>query len=235
MSFDRESNKFRTFGRAKGRPLSPHVQAVWDETFPKLKWDIDAPLSDLEAKDELWLEIGFGGAEHLLWQAEAHPDIHLIGAEPFMNGVAKAVRGAAEANLTNLSLHHGDVRDVLAALPDQSLSRIFILFPDPWPKSRHNKRRLLRTKFIGELYRVLKPGGELRFASDIIHYVDWTLSRLKRFSGEDGGGWEFTHDAVNQWRGRGDDWPGTRYEAKAGREGRPCHYFKFRKTETNPK
>jgi tRNA (guanine-N7-)-methyltransferase len=235
MSFDRESNKFRTFGRAKGRPLSPHVQAVWDETFPKLKWDIDAPLSDLEAKDKLWLEIGFGGAEHLLWQAEAHPDIHLIGAEPFMNGVAKAVRGAAEANLTNLSLHHGDVRDVLAALPDHSLSRIFILFPDPWPKSRHNKRRLLRSKFIGELYRVLKPGGELRFASDIIHYVDWTLSRLKRFSGEDGGGWEFTHDAVDQWRVRGDDWPGTRYEAKAGREGRPCHYFKFRKTEPNPK
>ena len=221
MSFDRKTDKFRTFGRAKGRPLSPHVQAIWDETFPKLQWTIGA---DLPPQD-VWLEIGFGGAEHLLWQADAHPDIHLIGAEPFMNGVAKAVRGAHDAQLKNLSLHFGDVRDVLAALPDASLSKIFVLFPDPWPKTRHNKRRLLRSEFIKELYRVLKPGGELRFASDIIHYVDWTLSRLKRH-----GGWAFTHDAVKDWRVRGDDWPGTRYEAKAGREGRPCHYFKFLKT-----
>ncbi len=225
MTFDRASNTYRTFGRAKGRPLSPRVQAVWDETLPKLQWAIGGPLPDLGAKDELWLEIGFGGAEHLLWQAEAHPDIHLLGAEPFMNGVAKAVRGAAEANLENLSLHHGDVRDVLAALPDNALSRIFILFPDPWHKSRHHKRRLLRSEFIAELYRVLKPGGELRFASDIIHYVDWTLTRLKKH-----GGWTFTHDVGSDWRVRGDDWPGTRYEAKAGREGRPCHYFKFLKT-----
>ena len=96
MSFDRDTDKFRTFGRAKGRRLSPHMQAVWDEAFPKLKWDMFAPLPD----GELWLEIGFGGAEHLLWQAEHHPDIHLIGAEPFLNGVAKAVRGAHDSNLS---------------------------------------------------------------------------------------------------------------------------------------
>ncbi len=229
MSFDRATDKFRTFGRAKGRPLSPQAQTLWDETFPDLKWTIGTTLSDLEAKDELWLEIGFGGAEHLLWQAEAHPDIHLVGAEPFLNGVSKAVRGIADASLKNLSLHHGDVRDVLAGLPDNSLSKIFVLFPDPWHKTRHHKRRLLRTEFITELYRVLKPGGELRFASDIIHYVDWTLSRLKRFTTPEGGGWTFTHSAVQEWRIRGEDWPGTRYEAKAGREGRPCHYFKFLK------
>lgn len=223
MSFDRETDKFRTFGRAKGRPLSPHMQAIWNETFPKLKWDLDADLPT----SNLWLEIGFGGAEHLIWQAEHHPNVHLVGAEPFMNGVAKAVRGAHDSNLTNLSLHHGDVRDLLTALPDQSLEKIFILFPDPWPKTRHHKRRLLRTKFIAELYRVLKTGGELRFASDIIHYVDWTLSRLKRH-----GGWDFTHTDNTDWRNRGADWPGTRYEAKAGREGRPCHYFKFTKTLT---
>ena len=175
---------------------------------------------------ELWLEIGFGGAEHLLWQAEHHKDIHLIGAEPFLNGVAKAVRGAYDSNLENLSLHHGDVRDLLDALPDGSLSKIFVLFPDPWPKTRHHKRRLLRSKFIAELHRVLKPGGELRFASDIIHYVDWTLSRLKRH-----GGWDFAHVENSDWRTRGKDWPGTRYEAKAGREGRPCHYFKFTRTD----
>lgn len=181
-----------------------------------------APLPD----GELWLEIGFGGAEHLLWQAEHHPDIHLIGAEPFLNGVAKAVRGAHDSNLENLSLHHGDVRNLLDALPDEALSKIFILFPDPWPKVRHHKRRLLRSKFIAELHRVLKSGGELRFASDIIHYVDWTLSRLKRH-----GGWDFTHIENSNWRSRGEDWPGTRYEAKAGREGRPCHYFKFTRTD----
>jgi len=225
MSFNRETDKFRTFGRAKGRPLSPHMQAIWDKTIPALTWNLGAPLP----AEDLWLEIGFGGAEHLLWQAEHHSDIHLVGAEPFMNGVAKAVRGAHDANLTNLSLHHGDVRDLLEALPDNSLSKIFILFPDPWPKTRHHKRRLLRSKFITELYRVLKPGGELRFASDIIHYVDWTLSRLKRFSNEAGGGWDFTHTENKDWRIRGEDWPGTRYEAKAGREGRPCHYFKFKK------
>ena len=221
MSFDRESDKFRTFGRAKGRPLTPHMQSIWDENFGRLQWDLEASLP----KTELWLEIGFGGAEHLLWQAENNPDIHLLGAEPFLNGVAKAVRGAHEAELENLSLHHGDVRDVLDALPDNSLSKIFILFPDPWPKTRHHKRRLLRSKFIAELYRVSKPGGELRFASDIVHYVDWTLSRLKRH-----GGWMFTHTENSEWRNRGADWPGTRYEAKAGREGRPCHYFKFIKT-----
>ena len=224
MSFNRQTENYRTFGRAKGRRLSPAMQAVWETAFPSLKWDMDAPLPN----GELWLEIGFGGAEHLLWQAEHHGGIHLVGAEPFLNGVAKAVRGAHDAGLTNLSLHHGDVRDLLEALPNNSLSKIFILFPDPWPKTRHHKRRLLRTKFIAELHRVLKPGGELRFASDIIHYVDWTLSRLKRH-----GGWDFIHTQNTQWRMRGADWPGTRYEAKAGREGRPCHYFKFTKTQIN--
>jgi len=218
MSFNRETDTFRTFGRAKGRPLSPYMQTVWDDTFPRLKWELGSPLPE----GEVWLEIGFGGAEHLLWQAEHHPEIHLIGAEPFMNGVAKAVRGAADKSLMNLSLHHGDVRDLLAGLPDESLSRLFILFPDPWPKLRHHKRRLLRSAFIAELHRVLKPGGELRFASDIIHYVDWTLIRLKRH-----GGWTFAPETIRDWRQRGEDWPGTRYEAKAGREGRPCHYFKF--------
>ncbi len=224
MSFNRETDKFRTFGRAKGRPLSPHMQGVWDEVFPQIKWDLTKPL----VQGELWLEIGFGGAEHLLWQANAHQDIHLIGAEPFLNGVAKAVRGVHEADLKNLSLHHGDVRSLLDTLPDNSLSKVFILFPDPWPKTRHHKRRLLRSEFIEELHRVLTPGGELRFASDIMHYVDWTLSRLKRH-----GGWAFMHTENLDWRQRGADWPGTRYEAKAGREGRPCHYFKFTKTKIN--
>jgi len=218
MSFNRQQNQFRTFGRAKGRPLTPLVQTMWDEHFPRLQWQVGDDLPNIP----LWLEIGFGGSEHLIWQAEHNTDVHIIGAEPFLNGVAKAVRGAVEGELSNLSLHHGDVRDVLSALPDQCLDRIFILFPDPWPKSRHHKRRLLRSKFIAELHRVLKPGGQLRFGSDIIHYVDWTLTRIKRHDG-----FEFTPETQADWRTRPDDWPGTRYEAKAKREGRTSHYFIF--------
>ena len=131
MSFNRQSDTFRTFGRAKGRPLSPHMQAIWDKAFPGLVWDVEAALPE----GELWLEIGFGGAEHLLWQAEHHPEIHLVGAEPFLNGVAKAVRGAHDGALQNLSLHHGDVRDLLAALPDGSLAKIFISVPRPVAKA----------------------------------------------------------------------------------------------------
>lgn len=220
MSFNREQDKFRTFGRAKGRPLTPTVQAIWDEHFPRLKWAVDGGLPD----DPLWLEVGFGGAEHLLWQADHNPDVHLIGAEPFLNGVAKAVRGAVDGDLKNLSLHHGDVRDVMAALPDKSLDRVFVLFPDPWPKLRHHKRRLLRSKFIAEIHRVLKPGCEFRFGSDIIHYVDWTVARLRRH-----GGFEFTPEKQSDWRVRPEDWPSTRYEQKAIREGRKCHYFKFKR------
>lgn len=222
MSFNREQNTFRTFGRAKGRSLTPAVQALWDEHFPRLKWDIQAELP----VSPLWLEVGFGGAEHVLWQAENNPDVHIVGAEPFLNGVAKAVRGAADGQLKNLSLHHGDVRDLMSALPDAALDRIFVLFPDPWPKSRHHKRRLLRSEFIAEIYRVLKPGGEFRFGSDIIHYVDWTLTRLKRH-----GGFDFIPEQQGDWRVRPADWPETRYQQKALREGRTCHYFIFKRND----
>lgn len=225
--FDRDSQNFRTFGRAKGRTLSPQMRTIYDANFPGLKWSDENPLGPDGHTGPVWLEIGFGGAEHLLWQAEAHPDVHIIGAEPFLNGVAKAVRGVVDAKLTNVTLHRGDVRQVLDVIPDGSLDRIFVLFPDPWPKARHNKRRILRTAFIAELHRVLRPGGTLRFASDIIHYVDWTLTRLHRH-----GGWDWPAETQSDWRTRSADWPGTRYEAKAGREGRSCHYFEFVRTPT---
>jgi len=142
-----------------------------------------------------------------------------------MNGVSKAIRGAVDMKLENLSLHHGDVREVISNLPDECLDRLFVLFPDPWPKSRHHKRRLLRSQFIGELHRILKPGSEFRFGSDIIHYVDWTLRRLKRH-----GGFAFTDEQSDRWLERPEDWPSTRYQQKALREGRTCHYFSFKRT-----
>ena len=223
--FDREKNKFRTFGRAKGKPLSSAQAKLMDAVFPTIdvgpavKGSVN-PLADIDG--QLWLEIGFGGAEHLLWQAERNPDATLLGVEPFLNGVSKAVKGVHDRGLTNIRLHRGDVRDVLDLLPDASLDRVFVLFPDPWPKTRHNKRRIINMKFIEDLYRVIKPGGRLRFASDIIHYVDWALTRIKRHDGFD---WPVQERS--DWRVRPDDWPSTRYLEKAIREGRSGYFFEF--------
>jgi tRNA (guanine-N7-)-methyltransferase len=168
------------------------------------------------------LEIGFGGSEHLIWQAEHNPNVAVLGAEPFLNGAAKAVAGVDELGLANVRVYQGDGRWITDNLPDASLDCLFVLFPDPWPKSRHNKRRIINPEFLTETHRILKPGGRVRFASDIISYVDWTLTRIHAH-----GGFIFPARKLSEWRTRPDDWPGTRYEAKAFREGRPCHYFEF--------
>ena len=223
--FNRETNSFRTFGRAKGKPLSPAQSALMEDEFPKVDFGPDikageSPLADISGR--VWLEVGFGGAEHLIWQAERNPDVTLLGVEPFLNGVAKAVRGIVDKDLKNIRLHRGDARDVLKLLPDNSLERVFVLFPDPWHKARHNKRRIINEDFIADLHRVIQAGGTFRFGSDIIHYVDWTLTRLKRH-----GGFDWTARSQDQWRLRPDDWPSTRYLEKAIREGRSGHFFEF--------
>ena len=192
-----------------------------DDFFPKLKMTEETDFSDFS---EVWMEIGFGGADHLIHLAKENPTTAIIGAEPFLNGVAKAVSGAFDDKLENLFLHHGDARDVMDFLPDQSLSRLYILFPDPWPKSRHNKRRIITEKFLVEAHRLLKPGAKLYFASDIIDYVDWTLARLKQ-----NGQFSFTAEGPSAWRKPYPGWPGTRYEAKAKKAGRPCHYLSFKR------
>lgn len=157
----------------------------------------------------LVLEIGFGGGEHLVAQATAHPAQRFIGVEPFINGVASCLRHIEEANAQNIRLHQGDVRDVIARLPEASLDLVYILFPDPWPKARHHKRRLIQPVFLDALAPVLKLGGEVRFATDWANYAEWAL-------------WHFTRDARFAWLAEcADDWrkpwPGhvtTRYEAK---------------------
>ena len=175
--------------------------------------------------DDVWLEIGFGAGEHLHWQAQHHPRVGLIGAEPFVNGVAKllskiddefsspvhggdAERSSAEG-ARNIRLHMGDARDIIAALPDSSLGRVFILFPDPWPKTRHHKRRFIQTEMLDELTRVMKPGAELRFGSDDAPLVEYTLERLMAHSS-----FEWTAACAKDWQTRPADWPQTRYEAK---------------------
>ncbi|MEJ0058579.1 MAG: tRNA (guanosine(46)-N7)-methyltransferase TrmB [Terricaulis sp.] len=155
------------------------------------------------------LEIGFGGGEHLVAQAAAHPDHRFIGVEPFLNGVGSCLRHIEEAGAQNVRLHHGDARDVIARLPDASLDRIYILFPDPWPKVRHWKRRLIQRDFIAELARVLKPGGDVRFATDWAHYAAWTLELFTHAPS-----FSWTAERAADWRAPWEGHVTTRYEEK---------------------
>lgn len=176
------------------------------------------------ACQEIWLEIGFGGGEHLVWQAEHHPDIGCIGCEPFLNGVAKALAQIRDKGLENVRLFMGDARDVLDRMPDGSVSRVFVLFPDPWPKKRHRKRRLICAATLDQLSRILSPGGIVRAATDIPGQCRWILRHFAAHRDFD-----WTAERAADWRRRADDWPETRYEAKARAAGRPCVYLTFAK------
>lgn len=220
MNSQPDDTRFRTFGRAKGRTLTVSQQAVMTEHWPRLEIRPGDTLPD----GPIWLEIGYGMGSHVLHLARTHPDMSIIGAEPFLNGTAKAVRGAAEEGLDNLRLFRGDVRELMTGMPDRCLERVYILFPDPWPKSRHNKRRLIRTAFIAELHRLIAPGGALIFASDIPHYVDWALTRFRSHARQTGAGFVWDGSDPKQ---PPENWPGTKYEAKARREGRTPYWFTF--------
>jgi tRNA (guanine-N7-)-methyltransferase len=203
----------RSFGRIRSRTIKPRQAALMDTLLPKIALDPAAGPIDPRAlaprASEAWLEIGFGGGEHLAAQARRHPDALLLGAEPFLNGAASALRHIDEAGLTNVRLHVGDARDLLAALPEASLGRVFILFPDPWPKARHHKRRLVQPETVAALVRVLKVGGRLRFATDWADYADWALERFVR---EPRLRW--TAGQASDWRVPPSDHVTTRYEEK---------------------
>ena len=172
-----------------------------------------------------WLEIGFGGGEHLLWQAARYPDVGFIACEPFIDGVVKVVDGAVTSGLDNIRIHADDARDVLPWLREASIERAFILFPDPWPKVRHHKRRLVEPRFLAALARVMAPGAELRLATDIDDYARQMLLAAKP---EGSFAWQARSPA--DWRERPADWPETRYEQKAIREGRKRYFLRFRRT-----
>lgn len=173
------------------------------------------------------LEIGFGGGEHLAAQAAAHPEQRFIGVEPFLNGVASCLRHIEESGVTNIRLHHGDARDLIARLPDASLDLVYILFPDPWPKARHHKRRLIQREFLDELARVMKPGAEVRFATDWANYAAWTLEHFTRDAR-----FAWTAERAEDWR---IPWPGhvtTRYEAKKLGDCAPI-WLRFRRVDAS--
>jgi tRNA (guanine-N7-)-methyltransferase len=217
------------YGRQAGKPLKPRQQRLMQSLLPKVampdptKGPIDLGAVFAQA-EEIWLEIGFGGGEHLAWQAARHPTFGFIGAEPFLNGVAKLLVHIDEEKLNNVRVHYGDARPLIEALPAASLGRIFVLHPDPWPKKRHFKRRMISPWFFKEAARLLKSGGELRVASDISDYIRWTLMHARNAPDFD-----WMAECARDWKERPDDWPQTRYEAKAAREGRAATYLRFRR------
>ncbi|MBC8013154.1 MAG: tRNA (guanosine(46)-N7)-methyltransferase TrmB [Methyloceanibacter sp.] len=225
-----EARSLRSYGRRKGKPLSARKERLLGELLPRLRLELkqEAPgrLTELfpNPVKAVWLEIGFGSGEHLLWQAEHHKDVGFIGCEPFINGVASLLGAVEDRGLKTIRVHDGDAREVLAWLPDRSVGRIFLLFPDPWPKKRQLKRRLLSPGTVRELARVLRPDGELRFASDSGDYAAEALLLMRQ-----SGALAWTAARASDWRERGADWPETRYERKGLSEGRKSIYLSFRR------
>jgi tRNA (guanine-N7-)-methyltransferase len=218
------------FGRRKGHALKARQAALFDTLLPRLALDLAHPApADLRALfdrvDAVRMESGFGGGEHLIAEAERNPRTGFIGIEPFINGMAKALAAIDDRNLSNIRLHHGDATELLSWLPASSLARFDLLYPDPWPKRRHWKRRFVQDDSVAAIARLIRPGGEFRFATDIPDYAAWTLARLLRSPD-----FTWTAERADDWRKPWSGWPGTRYEAKARREGRvPC-YLIFRRT-----
>jgi tRNA (guanine-N7-)-methyltransferase len=213
------------YGRSRGKALRPRQERLIAERLPRLEIEPKALASPSlfdRAPSAIWLEMGFGAGEHLVAQASANPEIGLVGCEPFLNGVVAALAAIEREQLTNVRLRRGDAQALIDAAPDGFFSRVFILYPDPWPKRRHNKRRIVSDAMVEALGRVLKPGGEVRFATDIDDYAGWTL---KRFLASPDFRWT-ARNAVD-WRTPWQDWRPTRYEAKAQRAGRASVYLTF--------
>jgi tRNA (guanine-N7-)-methyltransferase len=201
----------RTYGRIKSRSLKPRQVRLMDELLPQLAVPA-TPFDPHDLKSDataVWLEAGFGAGEHLAAQAAAHPDTLFLGAEPFVNGLGACLAHLDDARLTNVRLQAGDVRALMALLPDGSVDRFYILFPDPWPKTRHRKRRLVQPDFIADAARLMKPGARLRFATDWADYADWTLERFTAAPG-----FRWTAERADDWRRPWSDHVTTRYEAK---------------------
>ena len=208
-----DRNRRKLYGRRKGPKLSGRQADLRQSLLPTLALELKAggdPRDYFVGVQDVWLEIGFGAGEHLYWQAQNNPGVGLIGAEPYEMGTAKLLTKLAEAPLANVRLYEGDGREIIEALPDASLGRFFLLFPDPWPKTRHHKRRFLQMAMLDQLARVLRPGAELRFATDDKSYFPYALERLVAHPA-----FAWTATGPLDWKTRPAGWPPTRYETKA--------------------
>lgn len=217
------------YGRRKGKPLTTARQGVADRLLPQLK--IDAPPAGgvldprtlfSNSVTETWLEVGFGGGEHLAGHAEHNPNVGIIGAEVFINGVASLTRHIEQKSLKNVRIFNDDVRFLLPALPDQCLSRVFVMFPDPWPKARHAKRRFISPENLNTLARLMRDGTELRVASDHPVYIHWALEQLTQHPA-----FQWQVDGPEDWLTPPPDHVTTRYQLKAQKEGRTSHFLRF--------
>ena len=229
MSAPEKSGAGAFFGRRKGKRLRAGQEERLAALLPRLRVALPSSGQRLDPAalfpqpvDETWLEIGFGGGEHLAAQAEHYPTVGIIGCEPFVNGVAKLLRTVDDRTLRNIRIWDEDATALLAALPDGCLTRVYLLYPDPWPKRRQRKRRFVSDAALAEIARVLRPGGRFRFATDIDDYAGWTLVRAARCPDLL---WAAQH--ADDWRRPWPDWPGTRYEAKAIAAGRRPSYLEF--------
>ena len=216
-------------GRRRGKKLRGHQAALLDAALPRLSLDVLQPRSDLaclfgNGLAALWLEIGFGGGEHLAAEALAHPQTGYIGCEAFLNGIAKALALVEAGSLHNVRIYNGDARAVIEALPGEVLDGVYLLYPDPWPKRRHHRRRFLSGETLARLARVMRPGAELRFATDLDDNAGWTLAQVLRSP-------DFVWTAAGplDWQWPWPGWTGTRYETKALRAGRKPVYLTFRR------
>ncbi|MEO1038810.1 MAG: tRNA (guanosine(46)-N7)-methyltransferase TrmB [Pseudomonadota bacterium] len=201
----------RLYGRSQGHKLSPRQQALIDERLPGSSWadgGLDPAMLAPGAREHV-LEIGFGAAEHLIEQARRAPDVAFFGIEPFLNGVAKALAGVEEHDLSNVRVKRGDARDEIEAAPDAAFDRVFLLFPDPWPKTRHAKRRFVQDDTARQLARILKPGGRLRVATDVRIYADWALPIFLKTPGL-----SWRAESAADWRENPADHIVTRYQSK---------------------
>ena len=218
------------FGRRKGHKLRIHQTELIEHLLPLLALDIGSPCpSDLASlfdphADEVRLEIGFGGGEHLIAEARAFPKIGFIGCEPYVNGMAKILAQIETQDIGNIRLFAGDATELLAWIPRHSLVRIDLIHPDPWPKRRHWKRRFVQDATVAAMARALKPDGEFRFVSDIADYCAWTLKHLLRSAD-----FTWTAERAADWRRPWTDYTMTRYGRKAEREGRQAAYLRFRR------
>ena len=221
------------YGRRHGKTLRKSQVTHLDTTLAPLRlenvdWESNPNRRPLHLPDvfgrtaPVWLEVGFGGGEHLAAVAAAHPEVDFIGCEPFVNGVAMLLAKIAAQGLTNIRIHPGDARDLLDVIPAGALGRAYLLYPDPWPKKRHHRRRFMNAEALDPLARALAPGAELRLATDIEDYVRHALVQVDRHAA-------FTWTATSpvDWRDPWDGWVRTRYEAKALRENRRAHYLRF--------